>query len=1287
MKLQHLAIIFVIIMLPISMVITYYIQSQIDSIGFQTQYDTKLQTATHDAIKAFQLNTINNKYSTVSDSKMRDIEASVSTFYNSLGTELGASGFNENELKDYIPAIVYTMQDGYYIYSKYYNDTISDYQYGLKPYIYYACRYKKGTDDFVVNYTLDNYITVYGMVDNSYVTKSGPLINPNLVTDITESSLKYNGVLIEKEILKEQLILTDDLAKNKDNVIYEYITYGNKRVYKDNETDKYFWNTNNTKQFIQDKATLNFAKKWTIGGHLYSNSAVEYYTQAYYFSLWVNQNLSEITQANAIDSKGNKITDFAVNTGDSKIFKLDNNNNPFLDDSVFNNNRIAVIRKSIESNLSAAIANFGAGADYEFVMPVFTEEDWDKLVNNVSVASFMQGIPIGAKYYNNYCIITNNKTKENVSKESIYIITNDNNDSNPLSTLNEVHKPSSRDVIDNGKTVIGAYKNVDFEMQTVVITEENECYYYPHANNRCYNCMVNVAETYNIDDIINGKIKVYDIDTNDYVETNKDISNLRKIYLTALARERYDLNRVIGDENDYTEGVSKLEKDTISIYLNPSGWTNQSVEATATSKLENVKLETSKDGVNWQETNKQTFTSNGKIYAKTTHNETGNVTEKSLNIMYIDTTPPSKTTIKAYTYDANGNEIGYTSNANAKSNVKLVFSATDEGGSGVAYYQYSHDGQNVANEYMQNPYLVSSNGEWTFYIRAVDYAGNIGPWSDKFVVIRNALEPGVPNVIYEKGSNTHSWQNNVVIKLKSESNGLEISHYEVDTNNDGITNRRIENLKDYIGTFEPENRYSSCNTRFRAVAANGNASQWTPTLYHIHIDQDPPTKPTINLNGYNQQLTTQQVIVTANATDNLSGIDYYLYTTDKSSSFNNYRMPSNPWTIKEEYNNIFYISAVDKAGNIGPWSDGFRINIYLQKPSAPKVKYVNNSVNQHKWQNNIKIKLTASDEHKAQVIYYEVDIFGNGSDIRQIPFSGEYLPEHGINTCTARFRSVDGAGMRSNWTDINTTYHIHSDRIGPELVKAQVMKGPSNVTMYITAKDEQSGVATVSCAVMQKFGDITQYSTITATKQEDGRYKMILSNKQFEGMTSIIMVDNVGNITRKSKSDITFEEIQPEIIKLIENGTVLYPEYIISNTGKIKSPHSAVDGKATTNSIDDSNKYFGASCGGMYTGGRHECSETPYVDITITLDNSLIGKECTLEGYYTYSARFHGVEGAYIKNGTEEIMKFSGNNTTKTDNKTFILNSNTIQMYIKFKCDNDVWGPSGAIGIKSLTIK
>lgn len=570
MKIQHLAIIFVIIILPISMVITYYIQKQIDTIGLQTDYNMKLQTATADAIKGFQLNTINNKYSTVSDSKIRDIEASISTFYNSLGTELGASGYTAEDLKSYIPAIVYTMYDGYYIYGKYWNETIEDsykYQYGLRPYIYYSCRYKTVNSDFVVNYTLDNTITVYGIVNGEYVTKSGSLILPELINensiqtiqyDYTDNvgnqhhceyvvSIQYDNLVIEPEILKEQLVTI-----NEDGTIdrqeYEYVTFNNRKVYKDN--NGYFWNNKNKKQYISDIETIQFVNHMNNNGHLYSNSAAQYYADAYEFSTWVNSALKNITQADAYEADGiTKITNFAINTQDDKIFDLSdkNKNNPLVEGSIFNQNRISVIRKSIESNLAVAIANFGSVAEYEFVMPIFTEEDWDKLVNDVSVAAFMQGIPIGAKYYNNYCIITNDKNKEVVTADSIYIITDSNANNNyDIDSSDEAHIATCKKTIDEKTKVIAAYQNIDFELQTVVITEGEERYFYPHANEKCYHCLVSVSETYDINDLIAGTIKTYDPNTDTYVVDNQATNsiastNLRKIYLTALAREKYDL--------------------------------------------------------------------------------------------------------------------------------------------------------------------------------------------------------------------------------------------------------------------------------------------------------------------------------------------------------------------------------------------------------------------------------------------------------------------------------------------------------------------------------------------------------------------------------------------------------------------------------------------------------------------------------------------------------------------------------------------------------------------------
>lgn len=847
MKLQHLAIIFVIIMLPISMVVAYYVQSQVDTISLQTLYSNKLRTATHDAIKSFQLNTINNKYSTISDSKIRDIQASITSFYNSLGTELGATGYNEETLKEFMPAILYTMHDGYYIYSKYYNNTIDDYQYGLKPYIYYACRYKKGEGtDFVVNYTLDNTITIYGIVNNEYVTKSASVINPNLVTNIRAKSaedeqivyLEYSGVPIEREILKEQLITID----SENNVLkkeYEYVTYNNRKIYKDEAG--YFWSSSNKKEYINDTTTLNFLKRSTQDGHLYSSSALEYYAEAYEFSKWINENLKDITQENAVDADGNKITDFAVNTAKEKIFLFDEKNDPLLSDSTFNENRISVIRKSIQSNLATAIANFGANYSYEFTMPIFTEEDWNKLVNNISVATFMQGIPVGSKYFNDYCIITNNKNKELVSKDSIYIITDDNNDQNVMNDNNEVHKASSADVIDKGKKVIGAYKNIDFERQTVS-SDGNEIYFYPHANSQCYECMVNMGQTYNIDDVIQGKLKQYNKSTDTYEEISIDISELRKIYLTALARERYDLYKT----NSYFGNIGKIDKiysegektQNITFNYTPNTWTNESVIVSAGSKVSGYTLQTSLDNINWETKTSNILNSNGTVYARLIDGE-GTVSET--NSIYISNIDKTKPVIESAITTTN----------------TLTIQATDDL-SGISGYAIKQT-QEVPSEFtscQNSPRLYTTiNGieqGKTYYVWVKDAAGNIS----------EVKESTAGEVVVSKGNITfthskNTWtKENVVVTAQTNITG-----YTLQTSTDGknwaSVNQRtmIENGPVYARLIDVANQAKDIATTYVEV-----------------IDKLPPIVR-------NVEVTTNTIKF--RATDELSGIVGYAVTEDR----------------------------------------------------------------------------------------------------------------------------------------------------------------------------------------------------------------------------------------------------------------------------------------------------------------------------------------------------------------------------------------------------------------------
>lgn len=594
MKLQYLAVIFVIIILPVSIVMSSYIQNQIDTITLQTLYKTKLDNSTYDALKAFQINSVNNKYSSISNSKIRDIEASINTFYNSMKTSMVSS---KEDVQTFIPAILFTLYDGYYIYSSYDNivqvekaegETIKkittesnkNYQYGLRPYIYYSCKYNLNGKTIIVNYTLDNEITVYGDFGNGYETKSGYLIDPSKVTEINDSNktLKYDGILIEPETLTEHLITVNDDGTPPTEGEYAYIVYNNKKVYKEttkngnNNSMQYFWYDNYKKTYLIGEKE-NLEKYIQQNGVTFKSiSAYEYYKSAKEFSEWVNENLGSIKQKDVIktDSSGNATigndTNYlSENTGNSKIFATSGNskNDPMLSDSTFNNHRIAIIRKSIETNLTTAIANYNiqSGSNYEYVMPVINDADWYKIVNNVSIASFMQGIPIGQKYFNNYSVITNTKNEEVINSQSMYIL--ERNDGGDLEyhqvgcekLLEKVRNAKNDGSIERGQFTMTAYTDLSFLRQTVKVSETKLEYFYPHgvdnsnisgsANFKyltgCYNCIVNSNADYDIDGIIKGEIKDYLTEKTLYNKNNFELEAVRKTYLTGLARERYDL--------------------------------------------------------------------------------------------------------------------------------------------------------------------------------------------------------------------------------------------------------------------------------------------------------------------------------------------------------------------------------------------------------------------------------------------------------------------------------------------------------------------------------------------------------------------------------------------------------------------------------------------------------------------------------------------------------------------------------------------------------------------------
>ena len=340
MKLQNMGIIFVIIILPVILILSAYIRLQINTITIQTAYDTMLTDAVYDSIKAYQINTTNNSFSAIKGSQKRDIEASMETFMTSLNTRMGVGGYRKDYIKPFIPAVLNTLYDGYYIYTPTLDEGTGVYQHMLRPFNNYSVRYKKGLTDIMVCYTLDNQITITGSVNGTYVNKSGYLLN--------------NTVAYNEEDLREGLYMNDLEAV----VEFPYVFYKGENKYYNESTGKWFLYgrgvaypftaTSDGVNLIPGVSTFN----------LKDENAKQYAEDGIAFTDWVYANLRDITIGDAVLLEDEKKYDIYGN-GSERIF--DRDVNVFADeDSNFNVHKRDMMKIILQKELSSAIANYNA---------------------------------------------------------------------------------------------------------------------------------------------------------------------------------------------------------------------------------------------------------------------------------------------------------------------------------------------------------------------------------------------------------------------------------------------------------------------------------------------------------------------------------------------------------------------------------------------------------------------------------------------------------------------------------------------------------------------------------------------------------------------------------------------------------------------------------------------------------------------------------------------------------------------------------------------------------------
>lgn len=422
MKLQSLSIIFIIIVFPLILVLSYYISLQIDTVTLYNKYNNELIDATNDAMAAFELNTANENLSNVSDSLRTIVDASTNTFINTFSTSLGLSNAHKNEIESYIPSILYTMYDGYYIYSptripvilentkiegelvisdgaKYSDEglllykqnesdttgttslaaAMFDTDYVLKSYMPYSATYIDDENIATINYTLDNFMSVSAKLDNYYYTKSGYYIDTNLINSCNISDWENKGQDELKQICESGESVTITL---KDGSSIEYVGSENpedltKKLTiqeRENQLNKYY------KEY--EELIFKSPRDATIEGEINNKlvqiqteevqinniKAITYYLTNTVFSEWINANLGFVTGENlqtVIDFEHPKEIGYSLENMNEIYHNFDGEGrifdgsvDPENEDSAFNNHKYNIIKNSIQYNLNLAISSY-----------------------------------------------------------------------------------------------------------------------------------------------------------------------------------------------------------------------------------------------------------------------------------------------------------------------------------------------------------------------------------------------------------------------------------------------------------------------------------------------------------------------------------------------------------------------------------------------------------------------------------------------------------------------------------------------------------------------------------------------------------------------------------------------------------------------------------------------------------------------------------------------------------------------------------------------------------------
>ena len=386
MKIQHWAIIFIIIILPFSIICRNTISKKNLLLRDETRINNIVDNATYDAVS--QIIEISEElgYGKNIPITKSVADAAIDRFFNTLSVNFNlpiGRELAEDYFCRYIPAIIIVGYDGLYVYS--YEETNNGYEFTLKPKIPYSYEYTlPGTTKTVtINFTLDNYVSMYFPDDAFFVGapfdnesgdykvyEDGTYELSGYVGDILDTN--QNGIDDYGEKI-EEIRYRDDGSTY--TVLVDYDPYGVLSIGSRTDRENYI---RNTLPMFTDNLTY-ILKVWRdTGSGVSPNTAT-------YLSMLTND---DANQDYVYDDDGNILTNA------SEFHQLRR--------ETIINLITSVLREEFNQHNSYSDL---LGLNYDFNIPNIGRDQWNNTINDISVLAFFQGMPIGMdSYYNNYSL-------------------------------------------------------------------------------------------------------------------------------------------------------------------------------------------------------------------------------------------------------------------------------------------------------------------------------------------------------------------------------------------------------------------------------------------------------------------------------------------------------------------------------------------------------------------------------------------------------------------------------------------------------------------------------------------------------------------------------------------------------------------------------------------------------------------------------------------------------------------------------------------------------------------